>query len=204
MSDQNRIGTNSDGVADATERNLVSGNGIGVILFGSHQNTIAGNYVGTDLTGTTNTGTVAGDLGNSTGVWLLSSALNTVGGMATGAGNLVSGNTYYGIQLQGNNNPNDSGADANVVQGNLVGTDASGTIGISNGGYGIYVNSNRNLIGGSAAAARNVVAASGNVVGGDGIAVFGYSNAIQGNYIGTDITGTQALGNTGFCKLPTR
>lgn len=198
LSDQNRIGTNSDGVGDTTELNLVSGNGVGVLLNGSNRNTIAGNYVGTDVTGSTNTATVAGDLGNSTGIWLLSSASNMVGGTATGAGNLVSGNTYYGIQLQGNNNPSDSGADENIVQGNLVGTDVSGTIGLSNGGYGIFVNSNRNLIGGSSAAARNVVAASGNVVGGDGIAVFGFSNAIQGNYIGTDITGTQSLGNSGF------
>lgn len=197
LGDRNRIGTNSDGLADAAERNLISGNGVAVHLFGSNQNTVAGNYVGTDVTGTTNTGMVAGDLGNSTGIWILSSASNTVGGTAVGAGNLVSGNTYYGMQIQGNNNPGNSGADSNTVQGNLIGTDATGTVALSNGGYGLYLNSNSNLIGGNTTAARNVISASGNVVGGDGIHVVGYSNVIQGNYIGTDISGSLPLGNSG-------
>ncbi len=197
LGDLNRVGTNADGVADAAERNLISGNSVGIHLFGSNQNVISGNYVGTDVTGTTNTGTVAGDLGNSTGIWVLSSASNIVGGTAAGAGNLVSGNTYYGIQIQGNNNPANSGADNNTVQGNLIGTDATGTVAISNGGYGLYLNSNSNLIGGTTTAARNVISASGNVVGGDGIHIVGYSNVIQGNYIGTDISGAQALGNSG-------
>lgn len=86
------------------------------------------------------------------------------------------------------------------VQGNFIGTDASGTLARGNGGSGVSVGGAGNTIGGSAPAMRNVI--SGN--GGAGIdfsnngGFAGESSAgndVQNNFIGTDATGTVALGN---------
>src|SRR5262249_52483336 len=51
----NRIGTNGDGVADAAERNVISGNtgnGVFIVNLGTNDNVVAGNYVGTNAAGT--------------------------------------------------------------------------------------------------------------------------------------------------------
>jgi len=92
----------------------------------------------------------------------------------------------------------------NVVQGNYIGTDVTGKavfpIGFRGNGIEIY-NSPDNLIGGATPAARNVV--SGNVLGivatgtSTGIAEwqFATGNVIEGNFVGTDVTGAVALGN---------
>ena len=92
-----------------------------------------------------------------------------------------------GIVLQG---PGGGSA----VEGNYIGTDATGALDRGNGLAGILVlNSGANLIGGTVAAQRNVL--SGN--DGNGINVVGSSsvNTIAGNYIGTNAAGTTALGN---------
>lgn len=91
--------------------------------------------------------------------------------------------------------------DSCVVEGNFVGTDASGSMARPNGtgillaGQGLDPNlaSRQNRIGGVTTAARNLV--SGNM--GDGIVYFQISehNVIEGNYVGTDSTGLVALPN---------
>src|SRR6185503_17787468 len=87
----------------------------------------------------------------------------------------------------------------NHVEGNLIGTDHTGTIalpdplftrdGISIGGTSP---ANANVIGGTAAGAGNVIAG----VPAAGIRIKGNDNVVQGNLIGVDASGTQALGNT--------
>src|SRR5262249_32321746 len=90
----------------------------------------------------------------------------------------------------------------NLVQGNLIGLDASGLNPLGNGNTpaqqrtsGIWIlHSPGNTIGGPTAGARNVIAASAT----SGIYIFGTdaaNNLIAGNYIGTAATGTVALGN---------
>jgi hypothetical protein len=84
-----------------------------------------------------------------------------------------------------------------VIQGNYIGTDATGTIAAPNGGSaGIQlIDTTNNLIGGPTSAARNII--SGNV--GEGVRIDGAlatGNVIQGNYIGTDVTGSVAVGNS--------
>jgi subtilisin-like proprotein convertase family protein len=83
----------------------------------------------------------------------------------------------------------------NTVQGNYIGTDASGGASLSNQFGGIVLGdlASGNLIGGDAAGAGNLI--SGN--GGDGISIGGTaeSNKIQGNLIGTDAAGNIDLGN---------
>src|SRR5262249_34840001 len=136
------------GDGTAAGGNLISGNrGSGIDVAAdvlTRGNQIQGNYIGTDLGGTH-------ALGNRTGVQL-DDALNTVGGTAAGAGNLISGNDV-GVEIS---------ARGMVVQGNRIGTDASGTAAVGNR-IGILVqsfNAYQCLIGGTTAAARNLV--SGN------------------------------------------
>jgi hypothetical protein len=91
-------------------------------------NRIGGNYIGTDATGTKN-------LGNHlTGIMIYSGAKhNTIGGTDESMRNIVSGNGWAGIEIQG------TGADSNIVCGNFIGTDASGNMAMGNKWYGIYL-----------------------------------------------------------------
>jgi titin len=187
----NVVGTNGDGVSDVHERNIVSGNGIrGVLLAGeAANNVVAGNYIGTDLDGT-------GNLANaSDGVEISNGARdNLVGTDADGQSddlerNVISGNGDGGITTFG-----EPPVTGNTIAGNYIGTDASGTVALANGGNGIIMGETTDMmIGGGLPAARNVISANG----GDGIYVGDTSTTIHiaGNYIGTDASGTAALGN---------
>jgi parallel beta-helix repeat protein len=179
QSDNNVIGGTT-----AADRNLISGNiGPGIRLnLNASGNVIQGNYIGTVASGSTS-------LPNSGDGILIegNSNSNTIGGAAPGAGNVISGNFGDGISLQSDNN---------TVQGNLIGTNATGTSAIGNGVRGIEIDSaSGNLIGGSTASTRNVISGNGDA----GVLIFGPSatgNTIKGNYIGPDISGTLAIGNT--------
>ncbi|MBW1699232.1 MAG: DUF4347 domain-containing protein, partial [Deltaproteobacteria bacterium] len=92
-----------------------------------------------------------------------------------------------GIEIQGDNN---------VIAGNFIGTDVTGTAAAANGddGVDIRLGGAGNIIGGNTAADRNII--SGNA--GEGIKIDGAGstgNVVQGNYIGTDVTGTVAIAN---------
>ncbi len=130
-------------------------------------------------------------LSNAKGVVVSSGHDNTIGGAVPGAGNVISGNNKHGIYLT-----NQSTHDI-VMQGNYIGTDASGSAALGNAGEGIYIErSPSNTVGGTSSGARNVISANG----GAGIRLqYNYAqyNTIQGNYIGTDVNGSAALGNTG-------
>jgi Periplasmic copper-binding protein (NosD) len=188
----NNAGANMIGGTTAGARNVISGNdcagdpekiGHGVeFLGGAGGNTVAGNYIGTDATG-------SAALHNCYGVFVSSGGSQTIG--VPGAGNVISGNSG-GVVIRQN-----LLSAGNVVQANYIGTDASGSAKISQG-VGICVcppkfrRADRNTIGGTAAATRNVI--SGN---GTGVALSKtYRNTISGNYIGTDATGTAPLGNS--------
>lgn len=103
--------------------------------------------------------------------------------------NILSGNKEDGLLVM---NPASTG---NTITANIIGLDGSGTKAIGNGLYGIEMQSSDNVIGGTTTAARNIISANGNA----GIVFWksgASSNTVQGNYIGTDISGTKALGNT--------
>jgi CSLREA domain-containing protein len=176
------------GGAAPASRNLISGNNFsGFIIEAGQNNQVMGNYVGTDKNGT-------GDLGNSSdGIVVgFTSTGNVIGGTEPGAGNLVSGNGSDGVSLGG------VVADVtdNTVQGNFIGTDATGTLALPNGANGVRIDlTPNNLIGGTQSGARNVI--SGNAADGILISDGASMNAVQGNFIGTDVTGTAALGNGG-------
>ena len=118
----------------------------------------------------------------------IESANNTIGGLSAGDRNVISGNSFAGIEL------NSASATGNQVLGNYIGTDAGGTLDRGNSQEGIdFEGGSSNTIGGSTPGARNVI--SGN--DSDGLEIdHGDFNIVQGNYIGTDYTGTLDLGNT--------
>ena len=168
--------------------NLISGNGnSGVRIGGTFSqpcggNIIAGNYIGTDVTG----GPVG--IGNAgQGIELGNNVLSTtIGGTAAGYGNVISNNNGSGVYLDGST--------SNDLQRNHIGTDVAGTSAMPNGGEGVYLlnSADYNTIGGSTGVERNII--SGNT--GSGIFIAGSNgNDIQGNYIGTNVNGTADLQN---------
>ena len=143
---------------------------------------IIGNYIGTDVLGTTALANI------SLGI-VVSGNNNTIGGSAGAATrNLVSGNTGSGIAIEdtlGNN----------LVEGNYIGLNAAGTGNLGNSTSGIVVNGGTdNTIGGTTAADRNVI--SGNGYDGIDLIAGADDNLVEGNYIGTDYTGNVVVGNS--------
>ncbi len=116
------------------------------------QNTIIGNYIGTDVTGTR---AVSNTL---VGVYVQGCS-NVIGGVTAGSGNVISGNGQEGVELVGTS----GNVTGNVVQGNWIGLDATGTNSLGNGNAGVAISSAAaNQIGGAAPGARNVISGNGN------------------------------------------
>ena len=182
---------NTLGGLTALARNVISGNTTyGVDLTtASSANVVLGNYVGTDITGDAS-------LSNYMGI-LVQGIDNTIGGTGSGAGNVISGNDETGSFFAGTQlavgNAFDFDTTGNLVEGNLIGLGANGQViaGSTNGGVYLAAFSSGNTVGGTTPAARNVI--SGNQVG--VYLVSDSGNVVEGNFIGTDTTGTVAIGN---------
>jgi large repetitive protein len=161
---------------------VISANGdAGIDLNGSNDNVVAGNFIGTDSTGShamknTDDGILIHNL--ATG--------NTVGGTTTAARNIISANGQNGVEI-------DTGSDSNVVEGDYIGTDVSGTLPLGNVEVGVLILGNDNTIGGSTSAAGDVISA--NLEQGVHITDGSTGNKVEADFIGTDFTGTQPLGN---------
>lgn len=95
--------------------------------------------------------------------------------------NRFSGN---GIVVSGN---------GNIIEGNFIGTNATGTFALGNTQDGVSISAGSgNTIGGTTSAARNVI--SGNR---SGIQISGGSGTqVRGNFIGTNAAGTVGVGNS--------
>ncbi len=165
LADRDLIASNGPG-GDAE-----SSSGDGIYADGSANLAVLGSYFGVDRTGSTRLGysNIQIDLANS--------PLATIGGPGIEAGNVVSGTDGYGncIDASDGNSPNV------LIQGNFIGTDATGTKAIGGGG-GATVFMGTIL--------DNVIAGTS----GGGLSLFS-SSLVQGNFIGTDVTGTSPLGN---------
>ena len=146
---------------------VVSGNNAdGIVLTGAgtNSNTVLGSFLGTDPTGEKS-------LPNSWGVFVTGGASqNTFGGTTVAARDVISGNNWTGIELNG------SSTTANVVEGDYIGTDATGNNYLGNPGAGVAISggSNHNTVS-SDVISDNVLAgvwvsgSSYNVISGDTI-----------------------------------
>ncbi|MHC4242716.1 MAG: tail fiber domain-containing protein [Planctomycetota bacterium] len=150
----------------------------GIVVQGNGH-VIQGNFIGTDVAGS------VAQANGSNGIYWLGGSNLTIGGTIPSARNLISGNNISGIALA-------VGAANVVIQGNFIGVDALGKSVIGNGDFGVHVATRiiNCLIGGTSKGAANVI--SGNSLGG---VYLSWSAIVQGNYIGTDVTGQLALGN---------
>lgn len=179
------------GGTNALARNVLSGNTqYGVLISGTNTtgNVILGNYIGTDAGGSR---AVSNSVG---GVFLADgTSRNTIGGTLAGAGNVISGNVGNGILFRGSN------VVGNTVQGNFIGTDATGLNALPNSIAGLTIDtgSTSNLIGGTVVGARNVISGqTNNYTYGVIVANPGTSgNWVQGNYIGLGANGVGAVPN---------
>ena len=178
-----RPATRSAGPAPA--RNVIGGasaSSYNVLIF-TDDNTVIGNYIGTNAAG------IAALLTLQTGTGV---------GLQNGAqDNTIRGNVVSGVGVGFDLNTTSS----NTVAGNLIGTDYTGAVGIGNVEYGVLLHhsATNNTIGGVTASDRNVVADNGvfgiyviQDIAGDTTS----ANVIEGNYVGTNAAGTAALGNS--------
>ena len=190
------------GGATSDLRNIISGNNShGLVINGSTNINVIGNYVGTDISG-------ALDLGNNDNGLLIGNSSNiTIGGSiaapGTGLGNVISGNGNVGGV-----NPDGievaAGSSNIQIRGNIIGLDASGANDIGNAGQGIHFNANLatsafgSTIGGATADLRNIISGNNNngILLTEGNAAGSDNNTIAGNFIGTDVSGTLNKGNS--------
>jgi uncharacterized repeat protein (TIGR01451 family) len=161
--------------------NVISGNkGAGVLisLISATENVVQNNRIGTNAAGTFTS--ILAHMGNGgDGVQIQNASGNRV------EDNLISNNEQYGVGIF------HADAARNLVQGNLIGTDVTGSVAMGNQIGVAICDAPGNFIGGTR---PNVV--SGNDLHGVQISGVGASgNFIQGNYIGTDVTGSVALAN---------
>lgn len=173
---------NTIGGTQDWQRNIVCDNyyaGIGMMIQGTSRNRVIGNYVGTDISGTID----LGNRGNGITMELAASA-NLI------QGNLSSGNSDVGVCIS------DRGTDYNIVIGNRLGTDFSGTLAIPNDDGGLRAGFNGasfNRIGGTEPGEGNLISGNDNGVSVTGSNATG--NLVLGNLIGTDASGLNGLGN---------
>jgi len=183
----NRIGSDGKSVDDVGERNVIAGSGndaIDIYGTGTDGNIVAGDFIGTDVTGTHSLG-IATD-----GVQIAEGAAeNTIGGTTASARDVISGNSWDGVHIVS------SGTTGNVVEGDYIGTDVSGSQSLGNGasGVAIFDGASSNIVGGTVSGSGDIISAGyyGVYISDPGTS----GNMVEADLIGTDATGTHALGN---------
>ncbi len=182
-----RGSNNLIGGATTQARNLISGDGgYGVLISGQAavENRVYGNLIGTDISGEKAIGE------NGEGIEISGLASNNeIGGSSAGARNVIVGARLRGIDVS-------TAGQGNKVQGNHIGVSLGGTVGLGNG-EGIQIHATAGTtIGGSSVSSRNTV--SGNTGRGVGVSTGCTDTLIQGNFIGTDSSGSVAIGNGSY------
>lgn len=214
------IELNGAGAGAGADGLRITGNGSGSTIksliinrFSSHglfldssNNTITGNYIGTNAAGSAAAGNGSDGIGIFSGISAASANGNVIGGTLTSTRNIISGNTGNGVGITAQNGGT---ANGNVVSGNYVGTDATGTTGIPNGGDGVLLNHPQgsatltaNVIGGiTGVTVGGACTGSCNLLSGNGANGAGFwhsgahGNSFIGNYVGTNAAGTGPIAN---------
>jgi len=180
--------------------NFFAGITIDGALLGGANNSITGCYIGSDRFGTA-------VVPNNIGVYLYNGAggfgSNFIGDGTNGGRNLISGNSAYGIWIDGN------GTYYNYVQGNYIGTNVNGNLALGNLWSGVRISGSasynyigainqnpgqnqRNIISGNGFASPNP---ANNFDGVDIEGSWTMNNVVGYNFIGTDCTGNIAIPN---------
>ncbi|MFM7539826.1 MAG: beta strand repeat-containing protein, partial [Planctomycetota bacterium] len=198
----NIIGSDSDGIGDSQEGNVISGqNFTGVYLEFASNTVIRGNLIGTNPQG-------SATLGNGNAGIIIADAPGTiVGGSSPGQGNLISGNGQSGVVVRG------SGSNDISVTGNIIGLLLDGVTKAGNGAAGIsitnYASNSLNWnygrhpwVGGPTR-----VTISGNTISANSVGIYVGSNQlygtrpsqvyITGNRIGTSLDANASVPNNG-------
>jgi hypothetical protein len=192
----------------ASARNVISGNITGIRIHDTaSSNTIAGNYLGTNVSGTA-------AIPNAKGIWLNDDAIsNTIGGLTAAEGNVISGNSGAGIDIASSVlvvgdatgggiaahgvGPGSSVTSTAII-GNYIGVAADGVTPLGNG-IGVEL--------GDAAVSNHVgMSGNGNVISGNGTAieqtaVNAATNKVKSNLIGLAANGTTSVPNTAAAIL---
>lgn len=170
-------GFEAPGAPCSGECNLLSGtdnDAVAIFGTGATGNLVTGNFIGMLADG------LNVNRNANYGVHIQNAANNTVG-----PNNLISANTFGQVFVEGTGG-------SNVIIGNYIGLKVNGTEAVTGTfnvpAFGIQLNSNGNRVGGVTAGERNIVSGSNR-----GIIINGASNLVQGNFIGTDVTGSFAL-----------
>ena len=156
----------------------------GILIDGAPDVKVEGCFIGTDPTGEV-------PVGNADAGILVDTAANaTIGGATPAARNVISVNALDGILIRAGS--------GHVVEGNLMGTNAAGTAALpgTQTGVEVVLSASDVRIGGTTAAERNVI--SGNSGGGIRLRDPVTSSVVEGNFIGTDVTGTLPVGNAAY------
>ena len=166
---------------------VLNGTGNFGLRIQSNGNVVEGNYFGTTPDGSALEGGISGP-----NILLVSGIGNRIGGTVSAARNVIAGSSQ-GIRMDGGS--------GTLIQGNYIGTDASGTVDLGPNGPGIRTLTAAvdGTIGGAAPGAGNVI--SGNSMG---IQLDTPGFVVQGNIIGLDANGALALGNSGagiYCNF---
>jgi CSLREA domain-containing protein len=158
-----------------TVRGLVINNfgGNGIRIEQKGDNFIGNCFIGTDPNGT------AARPNGAYGIRIDSGDNNVIGALTR---NVISGNLGGGVLVYSRHNE---------IQTNLIGLDVHGTAPLGNHGPGVDIRKDLNLVGGEEAGLRNIISDNW----GDGVRVEDGAVLVKGNYIGTDITASVALGN---------
>lgn len=174
-------GSRAIGDGQIGQGNLLSGNGICGIVTGGWYTVVKGNLVGTDITGTKPYPNLDGIFVSDWGFYI------TVGSTNPDESNIASGNNFINMDTWG---------DHTLIIGNILGLDITGTKIVKNdtpNNLVIEVTAKNTTVGGTTLSERNIISgAQTGVVFSD---MTSFQNSVIGNYIGTDMTGTKALGN---------
>ena len=146
----------------------------GLVVLGTSNNKIQGNFIGPDVTGTQ-------AAGSSNAIFVSEgSSANVIGGTSPGARNLVSGNEF-GILVS--DAPGGPVTQGNKIRGNYIGTDRTGKKDLGNRSSGVIISGGATTVGGRKAGNGNVIAFNGDGPSNDGVSITGTENAILRNSI---------------------